>query len=131
MRTAIVIVLACVGLAFSLSGAVGIVRMPDLYSRIQCSSKTITMGAVPVLIALVVGEGLVSSYASRALLTGFLLLLLNPASSHALARAAYKAGVPMWSGAVRDEAAEARERREHDQRKSEAEHGDTEEGTEQ
>ena len=112
MRTAIVIVLACVGLGFSLSGAVGILRMPDLYSRIQCSSKTITMGALPVLIALVVGEGLISSYTSRALLTGFLLLLLNPASSHALARAAYKAGVPMWSGAVRDEAAEARERRE-------------------
>jgi multicomponent Na+:H+ antiporter subunit G len=112
VRTAIVIVLACVGLGFSLSGAVGILRMPDLYSRIQCSSKTITMGALPVLIALIVGEGLLSSYTSRALLTGFLLLLLNPASSHALARAAYKAGVPMWNGAVRDEAAEARERRE-------------------
>lgn len=119
MRTAIVIVLACVGLGFSLSGAVGILRMPDLYSRIQCSSKTITMGALPVLIALVVGEGLISSYTSRALLTGFLLLLLNPASSHALARAAYKAGVPMWSGAVRDEAAEARERREQDRQDSE------------
>ena len=119
MRTAIVIVLACVGLGFSLSGAVGILRMPDLYSRNQCSSKTITMGALPVLIALVVGEGLISSYTSRALLTGFLLLLLNPASSHALARAAYKAGVPMWSGAVRDEAAEARERREQDRQDSE------------
>jgi multicomponent Na+:H+ antiporter subunit G len=116
VRTAIVIVLACVGLGFSLSGAVGILRMPDLYSRIQCSSKTITMGALPVLIALIVGEGLLSSYTSRALLTGFLLLLLNPASSHALARAAYKAGVPMWNGAVRDEAAEARERREQDRR---------------
>lgn len=126
MRTAVVIVLACVGLGFSVSGAVGILRMPDLYSRIQCSSKTITMGALPVLIALIVGEGLLSSYTSRALLTGFLLLLLNPASSHALARAAYKAGVPMWSGAVRDEAAEARERREQD-RQGEREHGDHEE----
>lgn len=133
MRTAIVIVLACVGLGFSLSGAVGILRMPDLYSRIQCSSKTITMGALPVLIALVVGEGLISSYTSRALLTGFLLLLLNPASSHALARAAYKTGVPMWSGAVRDEAAEARERREQDRQDSEEDQDrrdhDHEEGT--
>ena len=115
------IVLACVGLGFSLSGAVGILRMPDLYCRIQCSSKTITMGAVPVLIALIVGEGFLSSYTSRALLTGFLLLLLNPASSHALARAAYKVGVPMWDGAVRDEAAEARQRRERE-RKHEQEH---------
>lgn len=124
MKTAIVIILACAGLGFSLSGAVGILRMPDLYCRIQCSSKTITMGALPVLIALIVGEGFLSSYTSRALLTGFLLLLLNPASSHALARAAYKVGVPMWDGAVRDEAAEARRHREREREQ----HDDEQEG---
>src|SRR5438552_2240075 len=105
--------------------------MPDLYCRIQCSSKTITMGALPVLVALIVGEGFLSSYTSRALLTGFLLLLLNPASSHALARAAYKAGVPMWDGAVRDEAAEARRRREREreqEHEQEQERRDDEEG---
>jgi multicomponent Na+:H+ antiporter subunit G len=105
MREGIVIALAALGLAFSLSGVVGILRMPDVYSRIQCSSKTITMGALPVLIALVVAEGPVSSYGSRALLVAVLLLVLNPVASHALARAAYKAGVPMWPGAVTDEVA--------------------------
>lgn len=103
--TVIVAVLAAIGVGFSLSGALGILRMPDLYSRIQCSSKTITMGALPALIALVVGEGIVSSYAARALIVAFLLLVVSPAASHALARAAYRAGVPMWPGAVRDEAA--------------------------
>lgn len=103
MREVIVIALAVIGLAFSLSGAVGIWRMPDVYSRIQCSSKTITMGALPVLIALVVGEGPISSYGGRALLVAVLLLVLNPVASHALARAAYKSGVPMWPGAVTDE----------------------------
>ena len=106
MRDAIVIALAVIGLAFTLSGAVGILRMPDVYSRIQCSSKTITMGALPVLIALVVAEGPVSPYGSRALLVAVLLLVLNPVASHALARAAYKAGVPMWAGAVTDQVAE-------------------------
>lgn len=101
-----VIVLAAVGLAFSLSGVLGIVRMPDVYTRIQCSSKLITMGALPVLIALVVAEGPISEYGSRALLVAVLLLVLNPVASHALARAAYKAGVPMWPGAVRDEPAD-------------------------
>jgi multicomponent Na+:H+ antiporter subunit G len=105
VREGIVIALAAIGLAFSLSGVVGILRMPDVYSRIQCSSKTITMGALPVLIALVVAEGPVSSYGSRALLVAVLLLVLNPVASHALARAAYKAGVPMWPGAVADEVA--------------------------
>jgi multicomponent Na+:H+ antiporter subunit G len=103
LREAIVIALAVIGLAFTLSGAVGILRMPDVYSRIQCSSKTVTMGALPMLIALVVAEGPVSSYGSRALLVAVLLLILNPAASHALARAAYKSGVPMWRGAVTDE----------------------------
>jgi multicomponent Na+:H+ antiporter subunit G len=103
-HTVIVAVPAAIGLAFSLSGALGILRMPDLYSRIQCSSKTITMGAIPALIALVAGEGIVSSYAARALVVGFLLLVINPAASHALSRAAYRSGVPMWPGAVRDEA---------------------------
>jgi multicomponent Na+:H+ antiporter subunit G len=105
VREGIVIALAAIGLAFSLSGVVGILRMPDVYSRIQCSSKTITMGALPVLTALVVAEGPVSSYGSRALLVAVLLLVLNPVASHALARAAYKAGVPMWPGAVTDEVA--------------------------
>lgn len=108
MKTAIVIALACVGLFFSLSGALGILRMPDLYTRIQCSSKTITMGALPALLALVVGEGLVSDYASRALLVAVLLMILNPATSHALARAGYKTGIPMWPGSVRDDVAAQR-----------------------
>jgi multicomponent Na+:H+ antiporter subunit G len=95
-----------IGLGFTLPGAVGILRMPDVYSRIQCSSKTVTMGALPVLIALVVGMGPISSYGSRALLVAVLLLVLNPVASHALARAAYKAGVPMWAGAVIDQVAE-------------------------
>jgi multicomponent Na+:H+ antiporter subunit G len=107
----IVIVLAAVGWAFSLSGAVGILRMPDVYCRIQCSSKMITMGALPVLVALVVGEGPVSVFGSRALLVAVLLLVVNPLASHALARAAYKTGVPMWPGAVTDRVAERARRR--------------------
>jgi multicomponent Na+:H+ antiporter subunit G len=106
----VVIVLAAVGWAFSLSGAVGILRMPDVYCRIQCSSKMITMGVLPTLVALVVGEGPVSVFGSRALLIAVLLLVVNPIASHALARAAYKTGVPMWPGAVADRVA-ARARR--------------------
>lgn len=78
MREIIVIVLAVIGLAFSLSAVVGILRMPDVYSRIQCSSKTITMGALPALIALVVAEGPVSAYGSRALVIAALILVVNP-----------------------------------------------------
>ncbi|HEX3796009.1 MAG TPA: monovalent cation/H(+) antiporter subunit G [Acidimicrobiales bacterium] len=108
MTESIVIALLVTGLAFSLSGVVGILRMPDLYTRIQCSSKTITMGALPTLVALVVAEGPISVFGSRALIVAFLLVVVNPLSSHALARAAYKAGIPMWEGAVVDEPADRR-----------------------
>ncbi|MDQ1417830.1 MAG: multicomponent Na+:H+ antiporter subunit [Acidimicrobiaceae bacterium] len=112
MKSAVVIALAVVGVGFSFSGAVGILRMPDLYTRIQCSSKTITMGAIPVLVALVVAEGPVSSYGSRTLVVAVLLLSVNPLASHALARAAYKRGVPMWPGSVVDQGAQRRQQSE-------------------
>jgi multicomponent Na+:H+ antiporter subunit G len=103
MREWIVAALIAVGLLVSLSGVVGILRMPDLYTRIQCSTKNITMGTLPALVALVVGMGAYSTYGSRALLVAVLLLVMNPVASHALVRAAYKTGVPMWRGAVLDQ----------------------------
>lgn len=104
MKDVVVVVLALCGLFFSLSGAVGLVRMPDLYCRIQCSTKNVTMGALPLLLAVVVEKGVVSAFGSRALLVAFLLFVINPLSAHALARAAYRTGIPMWPGAVVDQA---------------------------
>jgi multicomponent Na+:H+ antiporter subunit G len=103
VREIVVVVLCCIGVFFSLTGAVGILRMPDVYTRIQCSSKTITMGALPLLVAIAVGKGPITTFGSRALFVGVLLLVLGPATGHALARAAYKIGVPMWKGSVQDE----------------------------
>jgi multicomponent Na+:H+ antiporter subunit G len=98
-----VIVLCAVGLFFSLTGAVGILRMPDVYTRIQCSSKVVTMGALPLLIGLAIAEGPITEFAGRALFVGFFVLVLSPSASHALARSSYKTDVPMWRGSVLDE----------------------------
>jgi multicomponent Na+:H+ antiporter subunit G len=96
-----VAILAGLGVLTSLSGALGVLRMPDVYSRVQASTKNVTLGALPVLIALVVAEGIDSSYAARALIIAVLLLIISPAASHALLRAAWKVGVPQWKGALR------------------------------
>jgi multicomponent Na+:H+ antiporter subunit G len=93
-------VLGLVGLFFSLSGAMGIWRMPDVYTRLLCAGKTATMGALPAIAAIVVGAGWDTTYANRALVVGFLVTGLNPTAAHALARAAYKVGVPQSSQAV-------------------------------
>ena len=106
MTVAIVVVLCAVGVFFSFTGAIGIIRMPDVYTRIQCSSKTITAGALPLLCALVVAKGPFTAYGARAMIVAVLLLLVNPIAAHALVRAAYKTGVPMWAGAVKDQPAQ-------------------------
>lgn len=110
MKDVVVVVLCGVGFAFALSGVVGILRMPDLYTRIQCASKTITMGALPLLAAIAVAEGPLTGYGGRALFVAVLLLVFNPATSHSLARAAYKTGVPMWHGSVVDEPRQGEDR---------------------
>ncbi len=110
LQLIVVLALGAFGLFFSLSGVVGIVRMPDFYNRVQCAGKTVVWGALPALAALVVAMGPVTQYGGRALLVGFLLLVLGPLASHALSRAAYRVGVPMWSGSVVDQAAAARDR---------------------
>jgi multicomponent Na+:H+ antiporter subunit G len=103
VKTAIVAVLTAISIAVAISGAVGILRLPDVYLRIQASSKTVTLGTLPLLVAVVIAKGVESVYASRALIVAALVLVLNPLASHALARAAYRAELPMWRGAVVDQ----------------------------
>ena len=109
MKTVIVAVLLGVGAVVSLSAAVGILRLPDVYLRIQASAKMIIAGAFPVLVAIVVAKGIDTPYASRALIIAVLLVVKNPIASHVLARASYKTGIPMWKGAVVDQPAARRD----------------------
>jgi len=111
VRTGIAAALCAVGLFFSLSGTVGVWRMPDIYTRVQAATKTITLGALPTLVGVVVASGASPPYLTRAMLVGFLLLTLNPAASHALVRAAYKTGTPQWRHAVSRGPGEVAQRR--------------------
>ena len=80
-----------IGAAFSLLAAVGIIRLPDLYTRMHAASKAGTMGSGLLLIALalVAFEGAVIVRAFVAIL---FLLLTAPVSAHLLARAALLTG---------------------------------------
>lgn len=80
-----------VGAVFSLVAAVGIVRLPDLYTRMHSASKAGTVGSgLPLLaIALVSFDGAVIL---RALLGIVFFMLTAPISAHLLARASYIAG---------------------------------------
>ncbi|MCB9993413.1 MAG: monovalent cation/H(+) antiporter subunit G [Hyphomicrobiaceae bacterium] len=82
------------GSIFSLLAAIGIVRLPDLFTRMHAASKAGTMGAglMFLAVALISFNGPVILRA----FVGFVFLLLTaPVSAHLLARAAYFAKQPM------------------------------------
>lgn len=75
------------GAVFLFSAGLGVLRMPDAYNRIQTGTKASTLGNVLVLAGLAV---LHPAWAWKLVLLIFFVLLTNPVSSHALARAAHR-----------------------------------------
>lgn len=81
-----------VGAVFVVIGAVGVMRMPDLYTRLHAASVTETLGAALVLIGLMVYTGWnLSTFKLFAIL--LFLLFTAPVASYALANAAIISGV--------------------------------------
>ncbi len=74
------------GSAFFLLSAIGLLRMPDAFNRMQAGTKATTLGSILFL----VGIGVMKpDYMGRVLLLAFFIALNNPVSSNALARAAH------------------------------------------
>lgn len=84
-------VLLVIGAVFSVLAAVGLLRLPDLYTRMHAASKAGTVGSGLALVAIAVLSNDVPVILRA--LTGVLFLLLTaPVAAHLLARAAYSAG---------------------------------------
>jgi multicomponent Na+:H+ antiporter subunit G len=78
------------GAAFLLLGGLGLVRMPDLFNRIQAGTKATTLGTLLTLAGMAC---LRPEWGLKLLLIGLFILFTNPLSSQVLARAAHRAGV--------------------------------------
>ena len=95
-------VLLLIGVAFMSLAAIGVVRMPDLFTRLQTTSKATTLGAGCVFLAVAVHFG-DFEVVSRCILIIFFFYLTNPVAAHMIARAAYFVGVPLWEKSQVDE----------------------------
>jgi len=97
---------ACVvsfGVIFLFLGALGILRLPDVYNRLQAGTKCTTLGAFCAIVGVGIAE---PSWAFKALTVAAFILLTNPISAHALARASYKSAVRLYDGTVVDKCQE-------------------------
>lgn len=83
--------LVLVGAMFSLIAAIGVLRLPDLYTRLHAASKAGAIGAGLIFLALAV-VSFDGAVILRSLLGIVFLLLSTPLSAHLLARAAYRCG---------------------------------------
>jgi len=100
------------GCSLLLLAATGIVRMPDLFTRMQTAAKGATLGISCILIAVALA---MNDFALtiRALLTVAFFFLTAPVAAHMIARAAYFVGVPLWHGTLADELKGHYDRRSH------------------
>ncbi len=94
--------LMVVGVFFMLLAAVGIVRMPDLFTRMHASTKSVSLGVGCLMLGLAVYFNDLA-ISARALAVVVFVFATAPVASHMIARAAYFSGVPLWEGTLSDE----------------------------
>lgn len=90
------------GAFFMLMGAVGIVRLPDLFMRMSATTKSLTLGVSFMMLAVALHFNDLA-VGARALATILFVFLTAPVAAHLIARAGYRRGVSLWQGTVSDE----------------------------
>jgi len=96
LRVAGVLVCLVVGLFFTLVSTVGVLRLPDVYSRAHTASQADTLGAGFALAGVALSLG-VSSTTIKTVLLLFFIFVTNPTAAHAIARAAHEEGIEPWT----------------------------------
>lgn len=92
-----------IGTIFLLLGSVGLLRLPDVYNRLQAGTKCTTLGAFLTII----GVGIMQpDWLPKTLVIALFILITNPISNHALGRASRKSGVSLSDRSVVDKANE-------------------------
>jgi multicomponent Na+:H+ antiporter subunit G len=81
-----------IGTLLSLTGVIGFIRLPDVYTRLHATGKVSVFGVVFLLAAAIL---LIPLSLWKGLLLIFFVLMASPSVSHSVASAAYKAGIPM------------------------------------
>ena len=94
--TALAALILMIGVVFILFGVVGILRLPDFYTRLHAMGKCDTLGVALVLIALALYGGWTLA-SLKLLLISIFISVANPTATHALGRAAMRARLAPWT----------------------------------
>ncbi|HUX12053.1 MAG TPA: monovalent cation/H(+) antiporter subunit G [Spirochaetia bacterium] len=95
---------AIVGALFLLLAGIGMIRMPDVYNRMQTGTKATTLGTILFILGVGIAQ---PEWLPKALLIIGFVVVTNPISSHVLARAAHIGKVALSRRSVRDDLADS------------------------
>lgn len=95
IREIMVSLFLLMGGILSLIAAAGVLRMPDIFTRMHAATKVGTVGVSSITIGLMIHFGSITVI-SRGILVIAFFLLTAPVAAHMIARAAYRSGVSLW-----------------------------------
>ncbi|HOJ39409.1 MAG TPA: monovalent cation/H(+) antiporter subunit G [bacterium] len=90
------------GALFDLFGCVGLVRLPDIYNRLQAATKCVTLGTCMILLGTLALCGF-TAVGAKIILCIIFVLITSPTAAHALAKASHLSGIRLWEGSVCDQ----------------------------
>lgn len=94
--TVVSMVLVAGGVFFLMTGAVGMIRFPDIYTRMHAAGKCDTLGSLLVLTGLACHEGF-ALVSAKLVIVALFILVTSPTATHAIARAARRSGIEAWT----------------------------------
>jgi multicomponent Na+:H+ antiporter subunit G len=101
MNNPVSIVCFGIGIFFDFFGCLGLLRLPDVYNRLQASTKCVTFGTIFMLVGVLAWSGF-TSLGVKALLCLAFILITSPTAAHAIARGAHRSRVKLWKQSVID-----------------------------
>ena len=100
----LIILTIVVGVIFIIVTAVGLIRLPDVYTRTHAASKSATLGVMFILLGVFLHFWLIEGHINSRILLGIVFLFITgPIGGHVIGRAAYLTGVKLWDQTVVDE----------------------------
>ncbi len=90
-----------VGIVFDFLGVLGLIRLPDVYNRLQAATKCVTFGTMGILFGIIFLKGF-SAFSLKAFIGILFIVISAPTAAHAIARAAHRAKVPLSKISVVD-----------------------------
>ena len=91
-----------IGVAFDFFGCLGLLRLPDVYNRLQAATKSVTLGTWSVLFGVFLRYGF-TGVGVKALICIPLIFFAATFAAHALIRGSYIFGIKLWDKSIIDD----------------------------